>query len=61
MPRQDAVIAITGGIDIFDDQRCWIWSGAASAMRIESFPDAIAQECQDGEISQSDLYLCKVK
>ena len=41
MPEQDAVLAITGGIDLFDDQRVMdlVWELLLPAMHTESLPD----------------------
>jgi CubicO group peptidase (beta-lactamase class C family) len=47
MPEQDAVLAITGGIDIFDDQKVLdlVWGRILPAMCPEPLPeDAIAQD-----------------
>ena len=41
MPEQDAVLAITGGIDLFDDQRVLdlVWELLLPAMHMEVLPD----------------------
>ena len=58
MPDQDAVIAITGGIDLFDDQQVLdlVWKLLLPAMGVESLPeDEIAQHTLTKKLANLNL------
>lgn len=58
MPEQDVVLAVTGGIDVFDDQKLLdlVWEFLLPAMQIESIPEnAPAQEALTRKLPNLNL------
>jgi hypothetical protein len=58
MPEQDAVLAITGGMDVFEDQKLldFVWKFLVPAMRPESIPEnGTTQETLTRKLSNLSL------